>query len=180
MTPEHVDVLVIGAGLSGIGAAVHLQTRLPRAHVRHPRGRDAIGGTWDLFRYPGVRSDSDMYTLGYGFKPWRDGRAIADGPAIRAYIHETAAEHGVDRHVRFGHRVTRAEWSSADARWTVDAETADGPRRFTAGFVYACTGYYATTRATPPSGRAGTASRAASSTRSTGPRTSTTPGSAWW
>jgi cation diffusion facilitator CzcD-associated flavoprotein CzcO len=143
MTTEHLDVLVIGAGLSGIGAAYHLQTRLPGRTYAILEGRDAIGGTWDLFRYPGVRSDSDMYTLGYRFKPWRDPKAIADGPAIRAYIRETAAEHGIDRRIRFGHRVVRAEWSTADARWTVEALRADGTTaRLTCGFLYACTGYY--------------------------------------
>ncbi len=143
MTIEHVDVLVIGAGLSGIGAAWHLQTRCPAKSYAILEARDAIGGTWDLFRYPGVRSDSDMYTLGYGFRPWRDAKAIADGPAIRAYIRDTAAEFGIDRKIRYGHRVRLASWSSADARWTVEAETKSGEvARFTCGFLYACTGYY--------------------------------------
>lgn len=141
---EHFDVLVIGAGLSGIGAAYHLQTRCPRRSFVVLEGRDAIGGTWDLFRYPGIRSDSDMFTLGYRFKPWRQGKAIADGPSIKAYIEETAAENGILPKIRFRHRVTRAEWSSADARWIVSAEV--GPtrerKRFSCSFIYACTGYY--------------------------------------
>jgi monooxygenase len=141
---EHFDVLVIGAGLSGIGAAWHLQTLRPGLSYAILEGRDAIGGTWDLFRYPGIRSDSDMFTLGYRFRPWRDGRAIADGPSIRRYIEETARENGIDRKIRFGHRVVRAEWSSADARWTVLAEVGEerAPARFTCGFLYTCTGYY--------------------------------------
>src|SRR3712207_3015897 len=122
---EHFDVLVVGAGLSGIGAAYHLQTLCPTRSYAILEGRDAIGGTWDLFRYPGVRSDSDMYTLGYRFRPWRDAKAIADGPSIREYIRETAREYGIDRKIRFGHRVTGASWSSDDARWTVDAEAGE-------------------------------------------------------
>jgi len=141
---EHLDVIVVGAGLSGIGAAWHLQTRCPDRSYAILEGRDAIGGTWDLFRYPGIRSDSDMYTLGYRFRPWRDPKAIADGPAIRAYIEDTARESGIDRRIRFAHRVVRAEWSSDDARWTVHVEA--GPNRlpvqFSCGFLYACTGYY--------------------------------------
>jgi cation diffusion facilitator CzcD-associated flavoprotein CzcO len=116
----------------------------PRKSFVILEGREAMGGTWDLFRYPGVRSDSDMYTLGYRFRPWRDARAIADGPSILNYIRETAAEFGVDEHIRYGHRVRRAFWSSGDARWTVEAEA--GPEkavvRFTCGFLYLCTGYY--------------------------------------
>jgi cation diffusion facilitator CzcD-associated flavoprotein CzcO len=140
----HVDVLIVGAGLSGIGAAVHLQRDCPDKSYAILEGRDAIGGTWDLFRYPGIRSDSDMYTLGYSFKPWRQAKAIADGPSIRSYIDETATEHGIERHIRFGHMVRRASWSSADARWTVEAE--QGPDRqtvrFTCNFLLMCSGYY--------------------------------------
>jgi cation diffusion facilitator CzcD-associated flavoprotein CzcO len=140
---EHVDVLIVGAGLSGIGAAYYLQDRCPGKRYAILEGRDAVGGTWDLFRYPGVRSDSDMYTLGYSFRPWRDPKAIADGPAILAYIHETAREYGIDRRIRFGHRVRRAEWSSAEARWTVEAERATGEVvRLTCDFLYMCSGYY--------------------------------------
>ncbi len=137
-------MLVVGAGLSGIGAACHLKTECPGKSFVILEGRAAMGGTWDLFRYPGIRSDSDMYTLGYRFRPWRDAKAIADGPAILNYIRDTAEEFGVDKTIRYGHRVKRASWSSADARWTVEAET--GPEktlaRFTCNFLYTCTGYY--------------------------------------
>jgi cation diffusion facilitator CzcD-associated flavoprotein CzcO len=142
--PEHVDVLIVGAGLSGISAAYHLQTRCPTRSFVLFEGRSAMGGTWDLFRYPGIRSDSDMYTLGYRFRPWHGAKAIADGPSIKAYIEETAAEYGIDRKVRFNHRVTRAEWSSEASRWTVDAEAGPDrvPVRITCNFLYTCTGYY--------------------------------------
>ena len=141
---EHLDVLIVGAGLSGIGAACHLQRNCPGKSFAILEGRSAMGGTWDLFRYPGVRSDSDMYTLGYSFRPWRDAKAIADGPAILNYIRETAADYGIDRKIRYDHRVRRASWSSADAVWTVEAETGPekGVVRFTCGFLYLCTGYY--------------------------------------
>jgi monooxygenase len=139
---EHVDVLIIGAGLSGIGAAHHIQSAFPDRTYTILEARDAIGGTWDLFRYPGVRSDSDMQTLGYRFRPWTQAKAIADGPSILRYVRDTAAEAGIDRHIRFGHRVVRAEWSSQDAHWTVEA-VHDGERvRLTCGFLYACSGYY--------------------------------------
>jgi cation diffusion facilitator CzcD-associated flavoprotein CzcO len=141
---EHVDVLVVGAGLSGIGAACHLRQRCPEKSFVILEGRGAMGGTWDLFRYPGVRSDSDMYTLGYRFRPWREAKAIADGPNILNYIRETAAEFGVDKHIRYGHRVRLASWSSEDGVWTVEAEA--GPEkmlaRLTCSFLYLCTGYY--------------------------------------
>src|ERR1700712_3524520 len=144
MTSEHVDVLIVGAGLSGIGAAHHLQDDCPGKTYAVLEARGAIGGTWDLFRYPGIRSDSDMYTLGYGFRPWTGAKAIADGPSILAYLRDTAREFGVDRHIRTGHRAVRAEWSSADARWTVDVErTGSGETvRMTCGFLFTCTGYY--------------------------------------
>ena len=141
---EHVDVLIVGAGISGIAAAYYLQTRCPKKTYTILEGRDAIGGTWDLFRYPGVRSDSDMHTLGYSFRPWREEKAIAGGPSILKYIRETAAEYGIDQTIRFGHRVRCATWSSADATWTVEAETGpDGEIvRFTCNFLYMCSGYY--------------------------------------
>jgi cation diffusion facilitator CzcD-associated flavoprotein CzcO len=139
---EHVDVLIIGAGLSGIGAAHHIQSAFPRKTYTILEAREAIGGTWDLFRYPGVRSDSDMHTLGYRFRPWTESKAIADGPSILSYIRATATEAGIDRHIRFGHRVVRAEWSSEDARWTVEAVKDGEPVRLTAGFLYTCGGYY--------------------------------------
>src|SRR5207249_6096950 len=119
---EHLDVLIVGAGLSGVGAAHYLQTKCPWASYAIFEARAAIGGTWDLFRYPGIRSDSDMYTLGYSFKPWNSPKAIADGGSILRYLRETATEHGIDRKIRFRHRVRRASWSSQDARWTVEVE----------------------------------------------------------
>jgi monooxygenase len=141
---EHVDVLVVGAGLSGIGAGCHLETRCPGKSYAILEARSSIGGTWDLFRYPGVRSDSDMYTLGYSFRPWREAKAIADGPAILSYVKETAGDYGVEGKIRTGHRVVRAEWSSADARWTVEAERTDTGEtvRLSCGFLLMCTGYY--------------------------------------
>jgi len=142
MRDTDLDVLIVGAGLSGIGAAVHLQQNCPNERWAIIEGRDAIGGTWDLFRYPGIRSDSDMYTLGYRFKPWTAAKAIADGPSIRSYIRETAAEHGITPHIRFGHKVTNAAWDSTTARWTVTATTANGPITLTARFLYMCSGYY--------------------------------------
>jgi monooxygenase len=144
MTVEHVNVLVVGAGLSGIGAACHLTMECPRKTFTILEGREAMGGTWDLFRYPGVRSDSDMYTLGYRFRPWREAKAIADAPAILKYIRETASEFGVNDKIRYGHRVRRASWSSVDARWTVDVEIGAQkmPGQLTCNFLYLCTGYY--------------------------------------
>ena len=144
MDQEHFDVLIVGAGISGVGAAYHLQANCPGKTYAILEGRAAMGGTWDLFRYPGIRSDSDMYTLGYSFRPWTDPKAIADGPAILAYLRETAAAYGIDRKIRYGLRVERASWSSADARWTVEArDAATGDvRRFTCGFLFMCAGYY--------------------------------------
>jgi monooxygenase len=141
-TTEHVDVLIIGAGLSGVGAAHHIQEAFPDRTYTILERRETIGGTWDLFRYPGVRSDSDMNTLGYRFRPWTQAKAIADGPSILAYIRTTAREAGIDRHIRFGHKVRRAEWSSEDVRWTVEAEHDGQAVRLTADFLYACSGYY--------------------------------------
>ncbi|MFE9689405.1 flavin-containing monooxygenase [Micromonospora sp. NPDC005806] len=144
MASDHVDVLIVGAGLSGIGAAVHLQRNCPGKTYTVLEARDAIGGTWDLFRYPGIRSDSDMYTLGYSFKPWTNPKAIADGDAIREYVRETAREHGVPAHIRFHHRVVRAEWDSATARWTVHAHRDDTGEDvvLTCAFLFTCSGYY--------------------------------------
>ena len=138
-----LDVLIVGAGISGIDAAYHLQTAFPGKTYSILEARDAIGGTWDLFRYPGVRSDSEMHTLGFPFRPWHADEAIAGGPAIWNYIRETAAHYGIDRHIRLGHRMIRASWSSADARWTVEAQTKDGRIvRLFCSFLYMCSGYY--------------------------------------
>jgi monooxygenase len=144
MSSEHFDVLVVGAGLSGIGAGYHLQAQCPSRSYAILEGREAIGGTWDLFRYPGIRSDSDMYTLGYSFRPWTNPKAIADGPSILEYIRETAREYGIDRKIRFRHKVKRAAWSSADSRWTVEAEVGEAReiRRYTCDFLLLCSGYY--------------------------------------
>jgi monooxygenase len=144
IAPEHVDVLIVGAGLSGIGAACHLQRRCPTKSYTLLEARDAIGGTWDLFRYPGIRSDSDMHTLGYSFRPWKAAKSIADGPSILSYIKETADEYGVTDKIRFGHRVLNAEWSSDQTRWNVTAERTDTGEQvqFSAGFFMFCSGYY--------------------------------------
>jgi monooxygenase len=142
-TYEHHDVLIVGAGISGVSAAVHLHTALPHKRYAILEKRAAIGGTWDLFRYPGVRSDSDMYTLGFRFKPWEHTKAIAEGRTIRDYIRSAAAEYGVEQQVRFGHRVVAAEWDSATARWTVTSEVADGEHvKQTANYVHFASGYY--------------------------------------
>jgi monooxygenase len=141
---EHVDVIIVGAGLSGVGGACHLKRECPQKSFVILEGRETMGGTWDLFRYPGVRSDSDMYTLGYRFRPWREAKAMADGPSILSYIRDTAAEYGIDKSIRYNHRVRRASWSSDNARWTIEVET--GPDnsvvQFTCDFLYLCTGYY--------------------------------------
>jgi monooxygenase len=141
---EHVDVIIVGAGLSGIGAACHLTQRRPGSSFLVLEGREASGGTWDLFRYPGIRSDSDMFTLGYRFRPWTDAKSIAEGPSILRYVRETAKEYGVDERIRYGLKVVRAAWSSQDATWTVDAVRTDTGEtvRLTCGFLWACSGYY--------------------------------------
>jgi monooxygenase len=141
---EHVDVLIIGAGLSGIGAACHLKARAPGVSFALVEAREASGGTWDLFRYPGVRSDSDMFTLGYSFRPWPDAKAIAGGPEILSYLRDTAAAFGIDRRITYRTRVVAADWSPHEARWTVTTEDVSTGQRAerTCGFLYACTGYY--------------------------------------
>jgi monooxygenase len=144
LDPTHLDVLIVGAGISGIGAAYHLQTRCPGKTYAVLEGRERMGGTWDLFQYPGIRSDSDMYTLGFSFRPWTNPKAIADGPSILAYVKDTAEAFGIDRKIRYGLRVERARWSSRDARWTVDVREAATGRtlHFTCGFLFMCAGYY--------------------------------------
>jgi cation diffusion facilitator CzcD-associated flavoprotein CzcO len=151
MTVQHVDVLVVGAGISGIGAAYHLQVESPNRTYLILEGRSDIGGTWDLFRYPGVRSDSDMHTLSFEFKPWNSDKSIADGPSIMAYLRETIAEFGIDRHIRFGHLVRRAEWSSETATWTVEADLAGGgSATYSCNFLSTCSGYYSYTEGYTP------------------------------
>ncbi|WP_428391755.1 flavin-containing monooxygenase [Lichenicoccus sp.] len=152
MTVEHFDVVIIGAGLTGIGAACHLKMHCPGRRALILEGRETIGGTWDLFRYPGVRSDSDMYTLGYSFRPWRQAKAIADGGAILDYVRDTARAYGVDRWIRFGHRAVRANWSAAARLWTIEATRAEATRteatrsgervQFSCNFLFGCSGYY--------------------------------------
>ncbi|MGY4929368.1 flavin-containing monooxygenase [Streptomyces sp. 900105755] len=144
---EHLDVVIVGAGLSGIGAAYRLQTECPTRSYAVFEARQAMGGTWDLFRYPGVRSDSDMFTLGYAFRPWREEKRLADGASIRRYIEETAREHGIDRRIRFRTKVVGADWSTATARWTLTVEETDehgrrAHRTVTCNFLYSCAGYY--------------------------------------
>ena len=144
MGSEDFDVIIVGAGLSGIGAAYRLKTECPDKQFAILEGRDAIGGTWDLFRYPGIRSDSDMFTLGYPFHPWKAAKSIADGPAILSYIRETAATFGIEPHIRFRHKIVAARWSTADARWTVEVEVGEQrtPRTLRCAFLYLCAGYY--------------------------------------
>jgi monooxygenase len=141
---EHLDVLIVGAGLSGIGAAHHLQRDSPRKSYAILEAREDLGGTWDLFRYPGIRSDSDMHTLGYRFRPWTEAKSIADGPSILRYVRDTARDGGIDRKIRLRHRVVSAEWSSAEARWTVGAERLETGETvtLTCDFLFMCSGYY--------------------------------------
>jgi cation diffusion facilitator CzcD-associated flavoprotein CzcO len=140
--PEHLDVLIVGAGLSGIGAAHHLKENHPEKSVALLEARDDLGGTWDLFKYPGIRSDSDMSTLGFAFRPWTETRSLADGPAILQYLRDTATEDGTIEKIRFGHRVVGASWSSQDARWTLDVEAGGETFQLTANFFLGCSGYY--------------------------------------
>ncbi|MDP3746945.1 MAG: NAD(P)/FAD-dependent oxidoreductase [Phenylobacterium sp.] len=142
MADQHFEVVIVGAGLSGIGAGYHLQANCPGRTYAILEGREAIGGTWDLFRYPGIRSDSDMYTLGYAFKPWTEAKAIADGPSILRYVRDTARDNGIDRHIRFGHHVKRASWSSETSTWTVEAVRGGEPVSYTCNFLFLCGGYY--------------------------------------
>jgi monooxygenase len=142
-SPPDFDVLIVGAGISGIGAASHLRARLPRHTFAILEGREAIGGTWDLFRFPGIRSDSDLFTFGYAFKPWTSDRSIAAADLILDYLHEAVAENDLEPHIRFGHRVTAARWSSGDARWTVTAQRDDGETvELPSRFLFIRTGYF--------------------------------------
>ncbi|WP_374130717.1 flavin-containing monooxygenase [Sphingomonas sp. 28-62-20] len=139
---DHVDVIVVGAGISGVGAGYHLQDKSPDRSYMILEGRADMGGTWDLFRYPGIRSDSDMYTLGYIFEPWTEAKAIADGPNILNYVKRTAAKYGIDKHIRFNHHVSAASWSTEDARWTVTAVTEGREVQYSCNFLFMCSGYY--------------------------------------
>jgi cation diffusion facilitator CzcD-associated flavoprotein CzcO len=140
---EHLDVLVVGAGISGVGAGYYLQKNCPWAEYAIFEGRESMGGTWDLFKYPGIRSDSDMHTLGFAFRPWDGEKTIADGASILQYIKDTARETGVEKNIRYSHKVLAADWSTDDARWLITAERTDTGETFqlTAGFVFGCTGY---------------------------------------
>src|SRR5689334_11787400 len=147
MAVEHFDIVIVGAGLSGIDAAWHLQKLCPKKRYVILEQRERIGGTWDLFRYPGIRSDSDMLIMGYSFRPWTNPKAISDGDSIRDYITGTARDEGIDRHIRFRHRIRRASWSSAEAHWTIDAvqqspEGREEPVTLSCGFLFSCAGYY--------------------------------------
>jgi cation diffusion facilitator CzcD-associated flavoprotein CzcO len=144
MAGEYFDVVIVGAGLSGIGAAWHLQDKCPKKSYLVLEGRESVGGTWDLFRYPGIRSDSDMYTLGYNFKPWKEGKAIADGPSILSYIRETASESGIGQNIRYQHMVTAAKWSSEEAAWTLEVRNSanDESVAIRCNFLLMCSGYY--------------------------------------
>lgn len=176
---EHLDVLVVGAGISGIGAGCYLKDRLPDKSFAILEGRESLGGTWDLFRYPGIRSDSDLNTFGYEFEPWRDKQSIADAPLILSYLRETSVKYGVAEHIRYSHRVIAMNRSAADGHWVVQVERgADAERiTLTANWVFAATATTGTTRASPRRFPVENASAAASSTRSTGRRISTTPAS---
>ena len=151
MSIEELDVLIVGAGISGIGAACHLKTEAPDRSYAIIEGRDTLGGTWDLFKYPGVRSDSDMHTLGFSFKPWTHEKSIADATSILEYLHETVREYDVESKIRFNSRVTKIEWDSETARWTATVRTSDGATTQTrCRFLYMCTGYYSYTEPYQP------------------------------
>ena len=139
---EHLDVIIVGAGISGISAAVHLGKACPERSVGILEGRENIGGTWDLFKYPGIRSDSDMHTLGFSFKPWRAEKSIADGPAIMQYLEETVAEYRLQENIRFSHKVVAAEWCSADARWVLTVDQGEEQKQMSSNFLFMCSGYY--------------------------------------
>jgi monooxygenase len=139
---EYVDVVIVGAGISGISAAWHLQDRCPTKSYAILESRDNLGGTWDLFKYPGIRSDSDMFTLGFRFKPWTSEKAIADGPSILSYLKEAVAESGIDKNIRYQHKVLAADWSDAENQWTVTVDRGGEEATITCSFLFACSGYY--------------------------------------
>ena len=141
MFKEYFDVIIVGAGLSGIGTAYHLQTKCPNKSYVILESRESMGGTWDLFRYPGIRSDSDMHTLGYSFKPWKEAKVIADGASILNYVRETAKENKIDRHIHYDRAVKKANWNE-DATWTIETETKDGQKIYSCNFLLMCSGYY--------------------------------------
>ncbi|MEL6164292.1 MAG: NAD(P)/FAD-dependent oxidoreductase, partial [Cyanobacteria bacterium J06628_3] len=144
MSEEYFDIVIVGAGLSGIDAAYHLQTKSPQKRYVILEGRESMGGTWNLFRYPGIRSDSDMYTFSYGFKPWKQSKIIADGASILNYLQETATENGIDKHIRYGYLVKKANWSTSESNWTIEAECKDTNQTvcFKCNFLLMCSGYY--------------------------------------
>lgn len=178
-TAEHVDVLIVGAGLSGIGAACHLRRDCPDHSFQILEARDDVGGTWDLFRFPGDRSDSDMQTLGYAFAPWKDDEAIADGSSILRYVRQTAADYRIEEQIRFGQRVVSADWDGAESVWTVHVQPADGADTV----ALSCSFLFLVHRLLPLRRRlhagAPSGSPARSSTRRAGPRTSITPAVVW-
>jgi monooxygenase len=144
MSAQHFDVLIIGAGLSGIGTACQVTAELPNKTIAVLERRERLGGTWDLFRYPGIRSDSDMYSFGYKFRPWQELKVMADGPSIRQYVADTAAQYGIDEKIHYGLKIVYADWSTAESRWTVTAlhEATGETRTYTCGYLISCTGYY--------------------------------------
>ncbi len=173
---QHFDILIIGAGLSGIGTACQVTAEFPHKTIAVLERRERMGGTWDLFRYPGIRSDSDMLTFGYKWRPWRELKVLADGPSIRQYIADTAAEYGVDEKIHYGLKIVGADWSSAESRWTVTAlhEATGETRHYTCGYLISCTGYYNYDAGYLPASPVWSGSRAAACIRSTGRRTWTT------
>ena len=182
---EHFDVLIIGAGLSGIGAGYHLQTKCPAKSFVILEGRDAIGGTWDLFRYPGIRSDTDMFTLGYSFKPWTEPKAIADGPRILNYVRETATDNGIDKQdplpsLREARRVVDAGCALDGRGRAHDRRGRDESVNFTCNFLFSCAGYYCYEEGYTPEFAGAADFTGRSSIRRNGPRTSIMPASAWW
>ena len=179
---EHVDVLIVGAGIAGIAAAYSLSTQHADKTFAILEARDASGGTWDLFRYPGIRSDSDLHTFSYEFKPWRNEKAIAGAPAILDYLRETAAENGIDGNIRLHHKVCGASWSSTDGRWSVEIERTDTGEQLTisCGWLFSAGGYYRYDHGFTPQFKGRERYRGRSCTPSIGEKTSTTAVGGWW